>query len=172
MDTMTKEVALAVVTSDNGRKQLALPRFADQVRRVARFHEVLNSLEVGHVSKFDEKSASAIADIRIRDAIVRKMYDLHVAEDKETLTRYRLTLEDWASKTSGKARLSILALWAGSHWFEGNQEPIDAVLSTEDIGDYSLWQLLGIATRHNVPASVWGASIQAVSLEACLEGAV
>ena len=172
MNTMTKEVALAVVASDKGRKELPLPRFANQVRRIARFHEVLNGLEVGHVSKFDTKSASALADIRIRDAVVRKLYDLYVAEDKETLTRYRLTLEDWASKTSGDARLSILALWAGSHWFEGNQEPVNAVLETEDIGDYSLWKLLDIAKRHNVPSEVWGASIKAVSLDECLQGAV
>ena len=172
MSTMTKEVALAVVANDKGRKELARPVFADQVKRVARFHEVLNGLEVGHVSKFDTKSASALADIRIRDAVVRKLYDLYVAEDKETLANYRLTLEHWASKTSGDARLSILALWAGSHWFEGNQEPINAVLETENLGDYALWHLLDIAKRHNVPSEIWGESIKAVSLSECLRGAV
>ena len=170
--TMTKEVALAVVASDNGRKELPLPRFADQTKRVARFHDVLQHLEVGHVSKFDTKSASALADIRIRDAVIRKMYDLHTAQDLETLTRYRLTLEDWASKTSGKARLAILAIWAGSHWLAENDAPVEAVLETEDFSDYSLWQLLDIAKRHNVPSFVWGNSLKAVSLDECLAGAV
>lgn len=170
--TMTKEVALAVVANDKGRKELPLPRFADQTKRVARFHEVLQHLEVGHVSKFNTKSASALADIRIRDAVLRKLYDLHVAEDKETLTRYRLTLEDWASKTSGKARLAILALWAGSHWLEDNQAPVQAVLETEDFSDYSLWQLLDIATRCNVPSFVWANSLENTPIDDCLAGAV
>jgi hypothetical protein len=168
---MNKEIALAVIANDKGRKELALPTFTDQVKRVARFHEVLQHLEVGHVSKFDTKYASALADIRIRDAVIRKMYDLHVAGESETLTRYRLTLEDWASKTSGTARLAILAIWAGSYWLENNEAPVQAVLETEDFGEYSLLQLLDIAQRHNVPASVWGASLKAVSLDACLAGA-
>lgn len=175
MDTMTKEVALAVVANDKGRKELFPPTFKAQVNRVAKFHEVLQRLEVGHVSKFDEKSASALADIRIRDAVIRKMYDLHTEnteDSKEMLTRYRLTLEEWASKTSGTARLGILAIWAGSYWLEDNPEPVTAVLETEDFGDYSLWQLLDIAKRHNVPARVWGASLSNCSLDECLQGAV
>ena len=170
--TMTKEVALAVVASDNGRKELPLPRFADQVKRIARFHEVVKKLEIGHVSKFDQKSASALADIRIRDAVIRKMYDLHTAEELETLARYRLTLENWASKVSGTTRLAILAIWAGSYWLTDNNAPLEAVLETEDFDEYSLLKLLDIAKRHNVPSHVWGTSLEAVSLDECLQGAV
>ena len=170
MDTMTKEVALAVIASDNGRKALPLPKFASQDKRIERFQEVLKGLEV--TGKFTPKNASALADIRIRDAVIRKMYDLHTDNKAETLARYRLSLEDWASKTSGTARLGILAIWAGSYWLEDNKEPVQAVLETEDFGDYSLLRLLDIAQRHNVPARVWGASLSNCSLDACLQGAV
>lgn len=170
MSTMTKEVALAVVANDKGRTALPLPRFASQDKRIARFHEVLKGLEI--TDKFDKKSASALADIRIRDAVIRKMYDLHTTEELETLARYRLTLEEWASKASGTARLAILAIWAGSYWLEDNKEPVSAVLENEDFGDYSLLQLLDIAQRHNVPSFVWGNSLKEVSLEGCLQGAV
>jgi hypothetical protein len=172
MDTMTKEVALAIVANDNGRKELPLPRITTPEKRLERFNGIIEHLEVGKVSKFDVKSASSLADIRIRDGVLRKMYELHVAEDTETLTRYRETLADWASKANGTARLAILAIWAGSYWLEDNKEPVTAVLETEDFGEYSLWQLLDIAIRHNVPSHVWGASLADNPIDKCLQGAV
>jgi hypothetical protein len=168
---MNKEIALAVIANDRGRKELSAPTFKNQVNRIARFHEVLQYLEAGPTAKFDKKYASALADIRIRDAVIRKMYDLHASKDLQTLASYRLTLEEWASKTSGTARLSILAIWAGSYLLDDVREPMQAVLEAEDTSEYSLWQLLGIAQRQNVPASVWGASLKAVSLDDCLAGA-
>lgn len=168
---MNKEIALAVIANDKGRKELFAPTFKNQVNRIARFHDVLQYLEAGPAVKFDEKCASALADIRIRDAVIRKMYDLHTDNDLQTLASYRLTLEEWASKTGGTARLAILAIWAGSYWLDNVQEPVQAVLEVEDFGEYSLLQLLDIAQRHNVPASVWGASLKAVSLDDCLAGA-
>jgi hypothetical protein len=172
MDTMTKEVALAVIANDNGRKALPLPRITTPEKRLERFNGIIEHLEVGKFSKFDIKSASSLADIRIRDAVMRKMYDLHTAEEVETLARYRETLADWASKASGTARLAMLAIWAGSYWLEDNKEPVSAVLETEDFGEYSLLQLLDIAQRHNVPAHVWGATLSNCSIDACLQGAV
>ena len=172
MSEMTKVVALAILANDNGRKETAIPRFTDQVKRVARFSEVLASLDHNYTGKFDVKSASALADIRIRDAVLRTLYDLKQEGNLERLTNYRLTLETWASKTSGTSRLAILALWAGSYWLEGNDAPLEAVLETEDFGDYSLWQLLDIAKRHNVPSFVWENSLKETPINKCLQGAV
>ena len=67
----------------------------------------------------------------------------------------------------------LATVFGGIVWLAGfpdkTRGAIDLALASDP--SYSLALLLDIALRHNVPASVWSASLEAVSFEACLKGA-
>jgi len=69
------------------------------------------------------------------------------------------------------APMNLLMVLAGLYWYDG--EP--SALKYVELGlkrDNSLAQLLDIAVRHNVPTHVWQASLESLSLDSCLQGAV
>jgi hypothetical protein len=69
------------------------------------------------------------------------------------------------------APMNLLMTLAGLYWYDGEQSALKYV----EIGlkrDNSLAQLLDIAVRHNVPTSVWQASLECLSLDSCLQGSV
>lgn len=69
------------------------------------------------------------------------------------------------------APMNLLMTLAGLYWYDGEQSALKYV----ELGlkrDNSLAQLLDIAVRHNVPTSVWQASLECLSLDSCLQGAV
>jgi hypothetical protein len=117
------------------------------------------------------ESAPILTDVRVRDGLLRTIYGL--VEDGEIVEAYLLIdgLLAFARGSKGDVRGMALTCWAGCLWLLGNSDGIAVISECEDVHEISLWQLLDIATRHNVPSSVWGSSLKAVSLEACLQGA-
>lgn len=115
--------------------------------------------------------AGSLQDIRVRDGFLRSVHDLHKAGETDEIRAILDGLLFVASNSLGTVRNSAMACFGGICWLSGDGEPLRAVLASDGWGDYSLLQLLDIATRHNVPSSVWGSSLEAVSLEACLQGA-
>ena len=110
----------------------------------------------------------AMSDIRARDGLLRKLHD-------EAQLRPQICEHLFREITrAGKEWVAPLAtVFGGLVWLAGSPEQtrtaIDRALDCD--ASYSLALLLDIALRHNVPASVWSASLEAVSFEACLKGA-
>jgi hypothetical protein len=119
-------------------------------------------------------SAPILVDVRTRDAYLRTFHDFVIAKDSDKVQAHLDGLLAMAQGSKGEVRGMALVCWAGCAWLLGNSDGI-AVISelpiSEIVREISLWQLLDIAIRHNVPSSVWGNSLRAVSLEACLLGA-
>jgi hypothetical protein len=139
-------------------------------RRQTLLAELLENLPMGIVD-----SAPILTDVRTRDGFLRTFYDLVEAGETETVKAHLKGLLVFAQGSTGEVRGMCLTVWAGCAWLLGNSNALKAISSGEPldvVGTISLWQLLDIAQRHNVPSSVWGSSLKAVSLEACLTGAV
>jgi hypothetical protein len=116
--------------------------------------------------------AASLQDIRVRDGFLRSVHDLHNLESFEEVERILDGLLFVASNSLGDVRHSAMACFGGISWIAGdNGEALRAVLNSNWDNKYSLLQLLDIAIRHDVPSSVWSASLMAVSLESCLTGA-
>jgi hypothetical protein len=115
--------------------------------------------------------AGSLGDIRVRDGFLRSVHDLHKAGETDEIGAILDGLLFVASNSLGTVRNSAMACFGGICWLSGDGEPLRAVLASDGWGEYSLLQLLDIAVRHSVPSSVWGSSLEAVSLEACLQGA-
>ena len=115
--------------------------------------------------------AATLQDIRVRDGFLRSVHEFHKAGDSDQIEAILDGLLFVASNSLGDVRHSAMACFGGICWLAGNGEPLRAILASGWDGKYSLLQLLDIALRHNVPSSVWGSSLEAVSLEACLTGA-
>ncbi len=110
----------------------------------------------------------ALGDIRTRDGLLRKLHDESKLRPQvcRHLTREIVRAgEPWVS--------ALATVFGGIVWLAGYPDQtriaIDRALECDP--SYSLALLLDIALRHNVPASVWSASLEAVSFEACLKGA-
>lgn len=117
-------------------------------------------------------SAPILTDVRTRDGFLRTFYDLVESGETEQVTDLLEGLLAFAQGSKGEVRGMALTCWAGCMWLLGNSDGVLAISELEEVGDISLWQLLDMAIRHNVPSSVWGSSLKAVSLDACLTGAV
>lgn len=117
-------------------------------------------------------SAPILTDVRTRDGLLRTIYGL--VEDGELIEASYLIdgLLAFGRGSKGEVRGMALTCWAGCLWLLGNSDGIAVISELEEVADISLWQLLDMAVRHNVPSVVWGNSLKAVSLEACLQGAV
>ena len=110
----------------------------------------------------------ALSDIRARDGLLRRLHDAEElrANVGEHLNReIDRAHEDWLAP--------LATVFGGITWLDGDAEltrtAVDRALGIDP--GYSLAQLLDIALRHNVPASVWSSSLAAVSFDACLKGA-
>lgn len=110
----------------------------------------------------------ALGDIRTRDGLLRILHDE---------VELRPQVCDHLSREiarAGKQWVAPLAtVFGGIVWLAGFSDKtriaIDQALESDS--SYSLALLLDIALRHNVPASIWSASLEAVSFQACLKGA-
>jgi hypothetical protein len=116
--------------------------------------------------------AATLQDIRTRDGFLRSVHDLYNAGEFEQVQAILDGLLIVASNSLGTVRNSAVACFGGISWVAGdNGEALRAIFASEWDNSYSLLQLLDLAVRHNVPSSVWSASLMAVSLDACLTGA-
>ena len=114
------------------------------------------------------KLCVALCDIRTRDGLLRILHDE---------VELRPQVCDHLAREiarAGKPWVAPLAtVFGGIVWLAGfpdqTRTAIDQALEADP--SYSLAQLLDIALRHNVPASIWSASLEAVSFQACLKGA-
>ena len=122
------------------------------------------------VSQEDFKIAPMMLDIRIRDGFLREIWEFSKYLSDEEMHPIFSGLLRFATCSTGEVRGQCLTVWAGLHFMVGNLDAIKAVQGLPEVEDISLFQLLGIALSHNVPAHVWGASLEAVSLESCLIG--
>jgi len=112
--------------------------------------------------------AGATDDIRMRDGLLRKCFD-----DAESRPLVLRSLRSAIQQVAGVHVAALATVLAGVAWLDGNgavtQIALDRALE-EDPG-YSLAHLLQLALSHNVPASVWADSLEAVSYDQCLLGA-
>lgn len=136
-------------------------------RRETLLAELLENLPKGIA-----ESAPILTDVRTRDGFLRTFYDLVESGETEQVSELLEGLLEFAQGSKGEVRGMALVCWAGCMWLLGNSDGIELIDEVEDVEGISLGQLLQIAKRNNVPSSVWGSSLKAVSLQACLEGAV
>lgn len=169
LDKMRESVAVSG-DIDGLNFDYGLPAENPLERRRELLAQLLEDLKTGNT-----ESAPILADIRTRDGFLRSFYDLVQAGEKEQVKALVKGLLLFAQGSTGEVRGMCLTVWAGCAWMLGNSNAIKAISSGEPlqvVGDISLWQLLDIAQRHNVPSAVWASSLKAVSLDACLAGAV
>lgn len=118
-------------------------------------------------------SAPILTDIRTRDGFLRSFHDLVQAGETEKVQKLLDGLLLMAQGSKGEVRGMALVCWAGCAWMLGNSNAIKVISERTPltvVKEISLWQLLDIAIRHEVPASVWTSSMSAVSLDTCLMG--
>jgi hypothetical protein len=139
-------------------------------RRRELVDELLENLPKGKI-----ESAPILTDIRTRDGFLRTFFNVVQAGEKEQARELVKGLLVFAQGSTGEVRGMCLTVWAGCVWMLGNDNAIKAISKGEPlelVKTISLWQLLDIALRHNVPSAVWESSLSAVSLDSCLAGAV
>jgi hypothetical protein len=109
-----------------------------------------------------------LCDIRTRDGLLRRLHDA-----PELRSQFLSHLIREVARSTQEFTAPIATVYAGIAWLEGQAQltrlAVDYALQID--ASYSLAQLLDIALRHNVPASVWSSSLAAVSFDACLKGA-
>jgi hypothetical protein len=133
-------------------------------------NQVFDRLQIQSELNWQEHAQTcvAISDIRTRDGLLRIIHD-H-PEAREDL-RAHLIRE--VARAQQEFVAPLATVFAGISWLDGHHEvtrlAVDRALEVDPA--YSLAQLLDIALRHNVPASVWSSSLAAVSFDACLKGA-
>jgi len=138
----------------------------DYERRIELLSEIMVNVRLGITD-----SAPILTDIRTRDGFIRSVWDISQLPDSDTeLADIIAGLLVLATASTGEVRGQCLTLWVGFHFMLGNLDAFSAVQGLPEVEDISLFQLLSIAHSHGVPSSVWGASLEAVSLEACLTG--
>ena len=135
-------------------------------RRKTLLAELLVNLPLGIAD-----SAPILTDLRIRDGFLKTFHDLVKAGETAKVEGLLGGLVDFARGSKGEVRGMSLVCLAGCLWLLGSVEGLTAISELEEVQDVSLWQLLDIAIRHDVPSSVWGSSLEAVSLQSCLQGA-
>lgn len=110
----------------------------------------------------------ALCDIRTRDGLLRRLHD---ATELRNQARDHLVRE--IARSHQDCTPPLATVFGGIAWLDGDgaitRVAVDRALELDPA--YSLAQLLDIALRHNVPATVWSASLGAVSFDACLKGA-
>ena len=108
-----------------------------------------------------------LCDIRTRDGLLRRLHDA-----PELRSQFLSHLIREVARSTQEFTAPIATVYAGIAWLEGQAQltrlAVDYALQID--ASYSLAQLLDIALRHNVPASVWSSSLAAVSFDACLKG--
>lgn len=109
-----------------------------------------------------------LCDIRTRDGLLRMLHD-----SPELRGQFLSHLIREVARAQQDCVAALATVYAGIAWLEGESDltrlAVDHALQIDST--YSLAQLLDIALRHNVPPSVWSASLAAVSFDACLKGA-
>ena len=107
-------------------------------------------------------------DIRTRDGLLRMLHDA-----PELRSQFQSHLIREVTRAQQDFAAPLATVYAGIAWLEGERQltrlAVDHALKIDS--SYSLAQLLDIALRHDVPASVWSSSLAAVSFDACLKGA-
>ena len=110
----------------------------------------------------------ALCDIRTRDGLLRRLHDA-----PKLRGHFLSHLIRELARSTPEFTAPLATVYAGIVWLEGQTQltrlAVDHALQVD--ASYSLAQLLDIALRHNVPPSVWSASLAAVSFDACLMGA-
>lgn len=108
-----------------------------------------------------------LSDIRTRDGLLRMLHD---APEFRGMFQSHLMRE--LARSDEEFSAALATVYAGISWLEGQAQltrlAVDHALKIDST--YSLAQLLDIALRHNVPATVWSSSLAAVSFDACLKG--
>jgi len=114
------------------------------------------------------KLCVALCDIRTRDGLLRILHD-----EVELRTQVCDHLARELARAGKQWVAPLATVFGGILWLAGfadqTRTAVDQALEADS--SYSLAQLLDIALRHNVPASIWSASLEAVSFQACLQGA-
>lgn len=109
-----------------------------------------------------------LCDIRTRDGLLRMLHD-----SPELRGQFQRHLIREVGRSQQEFIAPLATVYAGIAWLEGHTKltrlAVDHALKVDS--SYSLAQLLDIALRHNVPPTVWSASLAAVSFDACLKGA-
>jgi len=109
-----------------------------------------------------------LCDIRTRDGLLRMLHD-----SPELRAQFQSHLIREVARSQQEFAAPLATVYAGISWLEGQTEltqmAVEHALNIDS--SYSLAQLLDIALRHNVPPTVWSASLAAVSFDACLKGA-
>lgn len=169
LETMKKQVAISG-TVDGSSFDWGLPAENPLERRRELVAQLLEGLQNGTI-----ENAPILTDIRSRDGFLRSFYDLVRAGETEKVKALVKGLLVFAQGSTGEVRGMCLTVWAGCAWMLGNSNAIKSISIGEPlevVKDISLWQLLDIAQRHDVPSAVWESSLAGVSLDACLAGAV
>ena len=156
--------------------ELATKEFAEKVKadafsaRDALVKKVFDRLLIPTELDWQEHAelCTAICDIRARDGLLRMLHDR-----PEVRVDFQAHLIREVARSQQEFTASLATVYAGITWLDGQTEltrlAVDRALEIDP--SYSLAQLLDIALRHNVPASVWSSSLAAVSFDACLKGA-
>lgn len=111
---------------------------------------------------------SALVDIRVRDAVLRELY-----EDAAARLAARGNLIAVLQRAPQDAAASVACVLAGCAWLDGNgavaRMAVDRCREVDP--GYSLARLLDRALAHHIPPRVWADSLAAVSVAECLAGA-
>ena len=156
--------------------QAAAESFANELSsdsfaaRAALVGLVFDRWQVNEPMTWDEHGQLCIAlcDIRTRDGLLRRLHDA---------AELRGQVRDHLLREIGRAHQEwippLATVFGGVAWLDGDGDitrvAIDRALEIDPA--YSLARLLDIALRHNVPATVWSASLAAVIFDACIKGA-
>jgi hypothetical protein len=110
----------------------------------------------------------ALADIHVRDALLRSAYDIPALRSK-----IRIALHENLHRIPTDFVAPLATVLAGCAWLDGNGVLSNAAVARalEVDSNYSLAQLLDRALTHGVPPHVWAESLAAVSMDKCLAGA-
>jgi hypothetical protein len=148
----------------------------DLVKGKATIVAKINGMIEGTVEFDPSYVYSAIdGDVRVRDGLLRQTRSEAVINvdggvefkfAKIGLDELRGFLLNVGDKVGYNGHMN--AIIAGAFWLEGNEHSAREYMT--DITGNSLQGLLDLAMRHNVPPSVWTASLDAVSMEMCLVG--
>ena len=132
----------------------------------AKYESVVAELLSGEMTP---EGIENLVSIQIRDGVMH--FALENPELRETMIATLSKLAEDSEDT--KVKVTAKVVKAGFLWLDGKES--ETVTLVNDAlkmdSSYSLAQLLDIAIRHNVPSHVWSASLEAVSLDACLMGA-
>lgn len=138
---------------------------------LAQLKMITEQLEAGEVLTNTNLDVLIDKGVRMRDGVLKWTQENPELREN-TIASLTLTLAD--KSLAPEIVVVLTTVRAGLLWISGDDESlkegIDKVLSIDPA--YSLALLMDIAIRHNVSSKVWESSLNDVSLNACLKGAV